>query len=75
MTLQALHNRIGATAFRAVLRGWVADHRYQSVTTAEFERYAQQVSGVDLTAFFRVWLHEPGKPAPTVENGFPPGAG
>jgi aminopeptidase N len=73
MTLQALHNRLGASVFHAVVRGWVDSQRYQSVSTGDFERYAEQVSGMDLRAFFDVWLHQPGRPAATTENGWAPG--
>ena len=48
----------------------MAHHKYHAVATAAFERYAERVSGQDLDAFFQAWLHEPGKPAATVENGF-----
>jgi aminopeptidase N len=72
MTLQALHNRVGAREFRTMMRGWVHSRRHGTASTGDFERYAARVSGQDLSEFFRVWLHAEGRPAATVANGFPP---
>jgi aminopeptidase N len=69
MTLQALRNRIGDEAFWTVLRTWVADHRRDNATTAEFVALAEQVSGQDLGDFFEVWLETPERPARTADNG------
>lgn len=74
MTLQALRNRIGAHVFDRMMRGWVESRRHRTATTGDFERYAERVSGEDLAAFFRAWLHAEGRPEATVENGFPPAA-
>ena len=62
MTLQALREKIGDGAFFGVMRDWAQDNRYGTVTTAQFVALAEQESGMDLDAFFRVWLYEPGKP-------------
>jgi aminopeptidase N len=69
MTLQALRNRIEDEAFWTVLRTWVADHRRDNATTAEFVALAEQVSGQDLGDFFEVWLETPERPARTADNG------
>jgi aminopeptidase N len=52
-----------------VLRTWVADHRRDNATTAEFVALAEQVSGQDLGDFFEVWLETPERPARTADNG------
>lgn len=62
MTLQALRERIGSHDFFLTLRTWVARHAYSHATTAQFIRLAEQISGRDLTRFFKVWLFERGKP-------------
>jgi aminopeptidase N len=62
MTLQALRVKIGDMAFWQLIRGWAADHKYGNVNTAEFIAAAEQASGMDLDAFFDVWLFQPGKP-------------
>ncbi|MGH3411959.1 MAG: M1 family metallopeptidase [Marmoricola sp.] len=71
MTLQALRNRIGDPAFFQLMRDWAAGHRYGNGTTGQFTRLAERISGQDLGAFFRAWLHAKTKPAPTAQNGFP----
>ena len=62
MTLQALREKVGDTAFFAIMRAWAQDNRYGNVTTEEFIDLCEQESGMDLTAFFQAWLYEKGKP-------------
>ena len=62
MTLQALRVKIGDLAFFQLLRGWADDHLYGNVDTADFIAAAETASGMDLDAFFNVWLYQPGKP-------------
>ena len=62
MTLAALRNKIGDQDFFALLRAWVHQHRYGNATTAQFTRLAQDISGVPLHHFFRVWLWHKAKP-------------
>jgi aminopeptidase N len=62
MTLQALREKIGDDDFFEILRTWVADHRYGTVTTEEFIDLSEEISGQDLTDFFQVWLYTAGKP-------------
>ena len=62
MTLQALREKVGDQDFFAIMRAWAQDHRYGNVTTQQFITLAEQVSGSDLTAFFRAWLYQEGKP-------------
>jgi aminopeptidase N len=69
MTLAALRVRIGSDDFRTLLRRWASGHRHGHGTTEQFEALAASVSGQDLTSFFDAWVHQPGKPAATPENG------
>jgi aminopeptidase N len=62
MTLQALREKIGEGPFFQILRTWAADHRYGTGTTEEFIALSEQISGRDLSDFFRVWLYTPEKP-------------
>lgn len=62
MTLAALRHKIGQPAFARLLRNWARDHRYGNATTHDFVTLANQVSGRDLTHFFRVWLWKQTKP-------------
>ncbi|MFR9800073.1 M1 family metallopeptidase [Streptomyces sp. MS06] len=62
LALQALRDRIGDDAYFAVLRGWPSEHAYGNASVADFERYAEQVSGEPLAALFDAWLFQPSKP-------------
>ncbi|MEV0968615.1 M1 family metallopeptidase [Microtetraspora glauca] len=63
MTLHALRGKIGDTAFFKLIKDWAADNRYGNADTAAFIRSAEKVSGMDLTAFFDVWVFQKGKPS------------
>ena len=54
--------KIGDETFFRIMRGWFELHKYGNATVEQFTAYAEQVSGVDLTHFFDVWLYQPGKP-------------
>jgi aminopeptidase N len=62
MTLQALREKIGDERFFRLLRRWYRDNRNDNVTTQDFMRLAERVSGQDLDAFFQAWLFTPSKP-------------
>lgn len=62
-TLHALRRTIGDAAFFTLLRRWTTQNAGGSVTTADLVTLAEQVSGRDLTAFFRTWVYSAGKPA------------
>ncbi|MEU6283645.1 M1 family metallopeptidase [Streptomyces sp. NPDC047028] len=63
MTLQALRERIGDTAFFRLLPAWTRLHRYGNADTADFVRLAERISGQRLDGFFHTWLYTTGKPA------------
>ncbi|GAA3122789.1 M1 family metallopeptidase [Streptomyces rameus] len=63
MTLQALRERIGDTAFFRLLPAWTKLHRYGNASTADFIRLAEHVSGQQLDDLFDTWLFSTGKPA------------
>jgi aminopeptidase N len=62
MTLQALREKIGDTAFFRILRDWIVAHRYGNATTKDFIKLTEHDSGRNLDHFFDVWLYQPGKP-------------
>jgi len=62
MVLQFLREKIGDEKFFQLLRTWYAQNRGKTVVTEQFTALAQQVSGQDLSAFFKTWLYSPGKP-------------
>ena len=61
-TLQALREKLGDATFFQILRGWLVAHRQGNATVRQFTAYAARVSHRNLTAFFRNWLDNPGKP-------------
>ena len=56
LTLHALRTLLGDEAFFGLLRRWVTEHRYATVTTADFIALAEQFAGQDLGEFFDAWL-------------------
>jgi aminopeptidase N len=63
MTLEALRQKVGSHDFFVILRTWAEQHKYGNVTTAQFIRLSERVSGQDLDALFQAWLYTPEKPA------------
>lgn len=57
LALYALRQEIGRPAFERVERSWVNLHRDGTATTADYERLASQISGRDLSGFFKGWLY------------------
>jgi aminopeptidase N len=73
-TLQALREKVGDTVFFRIMRGWVAAHRYGNATVPSFTKFAEGVSGRDLTTFFHEWLYRVGKPYSTSTAAASPSA-
>lgn len=69
MVLGALRNRVGAVGMRDLLRAWVAEHRDQNASVADFEAFAEAETGEELTAFFQAWLRGGKAPSGTADNG------
>lgn len=70
MTLQALRNRVGETAFWTTLRTWLSTRNGGGGSVADFRALASAVSGQDLDAFFDAWLGSTSRPDKTSANGF-----
>jgi hypothetical protein len=62
MTLHALRVEVGDAAFFAILQRWTRSQANGTVTTREFIRLAERISGQQLDDLFAVWLSG-GKPA------------
>jgi hypothetical protein len=62
MTLHALRMEVGDDAFFAILQAWSRTQKDGTVTTREFIRLAERISGQQLDDLFDVWLSS-GKPA------------
>jgi hypothetical protein len=63
MTLHALRMRVGDADFFTILRTWARTHAGGNVSTPQFVRLAERVSGQQLDGFFDAWLFTSGKPA------------
>ena len=62
MTLHALRARIGEAAFFTLLRRWARVQAGGLVTTREFVRLAERISGRNLDRLFDTWLYSAGRP-------------
>jgi len=58
IVLYMLQYVTGDTVFKNILKAWAADPaaQYGNAETADFQRVAETVSGLDLDAFFRQWV-------------------
>ncbi|MCP9947167.1 M1 family metallopeptidase [Actinomadura madurae] len=63
MMLQFLREKIGDDKFLTLLRTWYAQHKHGNARTEQFTALAEQISGQDLSPFFKDWLYSPIKPA------------
>jgi aminopeptidase N len=61
-TLHALRTKVGDAAFYTASREWLTDHDDSTGTTEDFQAIFEEVSGLDLDAFFDVWVRTPSKP-------------
>jgi len=62
MTLHRLRLAVGNGNFFEILRRWAASRSGDNVTTGQFIRLAEEVSGKNLDGLFNRWLFKPKKP-------------
>ncbi len=60
--LNMLRNVIGNDAFTKLLANFTGKYGWQSVSTADFRKMAEEVSGQNLQYFFLQWLESSGAP-------------
>jgi aminopeptidase N len=63
MTLQALRQTVGDEVFFDIVEEWVSSRAGDAVTTDEFVRLAEKLSGMELDDLFETWLFTAGRPA------------
>jgi aminopeptidase N len=63
LTLHALRREVGDERFFRLVRGWTAEHRHGTVTTAAFTALAERHAGRSLAGLFGAWLHSAPLPA------------
>jgi hypothetical protein len=82
MTLHRLRHRVGDADFFRILRVWAQSRAGDNVTTRQFVRLSEKISGEQLDGLFRTWLFTPGRPVVagsdrperSSQRGMPPGA-
>ncbi|GGU20165.1 M1 family metallopeptidase [Streptomyces daghestanicus] len=63
MVLHKIRQRAGDAAFRALLRGWAAEHRHGTADTGDFTAYVEKrLPDEDLTDVWEDWLRGDGRP-------------
>ena len=62
LTLHALRETLGETAFFELLREWATRHRHGTVTTDTFVAHAARFSSLSLAELFSAWLYQPALP-------------
>jgi len=63
MTLYALRTAVGDDTFYKILKTWTADHKDRNVSTEDFVKLAEKVSGKQLRTLFADWLYGTTRPA------------
>jgi aminopeptidase N len=63
MTLHGLRQTVGDDVFFDILTEWVSSQAGGTVTTDEFIRLSEKLSGMELDDLFQTWLFTPEKPA------------
>lgn len=58
--LHMLRGVVGTNTFWEGIQGYYNKYKDLNVTTADFKRIMEEVSGKDLTSFFEQWLYKPG---------------
>ena len=56
LAVHALRRTVGDDIFFRILRGWAAERRDGTATTADFVAYAERVAGRPLRSFLDAWL-------------------
>ncbi|MFI6206868.1 M1 family metallopeptidase [Streptomyces sp. NPDC051041] len=63
MVLHKIRQAVGDDAFRALLRGWAAEHRHGNADTGDFTAYVEKSApGEDFSAIWEEWLYGEGRP-------------
>jgi aminopeptidase N len=60
--LHMLRKKVGDKTFQTILQTYYSNYKFSNASSADFERVAEQASGMELTAFFNQWLRKPGIP-------------
>lgn len=64
--LHMLRQEVGDDDFQAIIRSYYQQYKGGNADTRDFQRVAEEISGMDLAWFFDQWLYRPGVPVLTV---------
>jgi aminopeptidase N len=67
--LHMLRKKVGDKVFQKIIQTYYSTYKLANASSADFERIAEQISGLELTAFFNQWLRRPGIPQLSVRLG------
>jgi aminopeptidase N len=60
--LHMLRKKVGDEVFHKILKSYYSTFQLSNASSTDFERIAEQISGLELTTFFNQWLRRPGVP-------------
>lgn len=63
--LYALNETIGPANFKVIIHNYLEKHKFRNVQTSDFLTVAEEVSGIDLSAYKKIWLEQPEFPSET----------
>ncbi|MEW2357337.1 M1 family metallopeptidase [Spirillospora sp. NPDC029432] len=63
MTLHVLRKEIGEKDFAKLIKAWPTANRDGNVSTRDFIRFAEKISGEQLDGLFQKWVYTSGKPS------------
>jgi aminopeptidase N len=67
--LHMLRKKVGDEVFQKIIQSYYSKYQLSNASSADFERIAEQISGLELTTFFNQWLRRPGIPQLSVRLG------
>ncbi len=67
LIMHMLRNEVGDDAFFAALNDYLTDNRFKTGEAEQLRLSMEEISGMDLTMFFRQWFYRPGHPVLEVE--------
>jgi aminopeptidase N len=60
--LHMLRKKVGDEVFQKIIQSYYSTYKLSNASSTDFERIAEEISGMELTTFFNQWLRRPGLP-------------
>lgn len=71
LIVHTLRNYLGDSLFFSGMRSLLNHYAFQNVSSPELFNYLSQKTGVNLTAFYEGWVHQPGFPHFSIDSIIP----